>query len=772
MDTWGISENEYDRTALPLRETLYAQGNGYLGTRGTFEEREKDCPYGVEGVYINGFYETQDIHYEESAYGFAAESQTMLNLPNGKVIQLMIDGEQFSLDTGEVLGYFRKLDFKGGTVRREIRWRSPKGREVLIEVSRLISFKMREVMAIRYQVKPLSGDFPIRLISSIDSNVKNLSKAEDPRIGSNLKGAAFTIDKTESGEDVSCLSLTTNRSGLRLSVAMKNRINSCEHRISYTREGYLTDEFTVSGKKGEWILLDKYLVYHREEEGGGGDGAGEAKRLVREASQLGYDGLREAQEAYLENYWERADIRIQGADEVLQGLRFNLFHLLQGTGQDGKTSVSAKGLSGEGYEGHYFWESETYIMPVFLYSFPEIAKSLLMYRYNILNQAREIAGIMNHKGAMFPWRTINGYECSAYFPAGTAQYHITGGVSYALKRYFEATQDEEFMVDFGAEMLMETARFWLSAGHFNENKGGAFCIDCVTGPDEYTALVNNNCYTNVMASENMLFAHEIYELLKEKYPKQLEQLCVRIHLKETEPGMWKKAGERIYLPYDETLQIYKQDDAFLDKKMWDFENTPKENYPLLLHYHPIVIYRHQVSKQPDLLLIELLARHRFEIGQVKRDYEYYSKVITHDSSLSESIFSIVACMTEDYGRAEKYFMDTVRLDLDNTHNNTQDGLHMANMAGAWASVVNGFAGMSVEKGNLKFNPYLPKGWKSYSFRLKFRKRLLEVTVARDRTEFCILEGEPLEIYCNQKPLTVQDRQTVPREWGNSEKEPS
>lgn len=763
MDTWGISENYYDKEALPLRETLYAQGNGYLGTRGTFEEREKESHHGVEGVYINGFYETQDIHYEESAYGFASESQTMLNLPNGKVIQLIVDGERFSLDSGEVLDYFRKMDFKTGTVKRKIHWRSPKGKEVLIEISRVISFSMKPIMAIQYAVKPLSGDFPIKLISSVDSNVKNLSKAEDPRVGSNLKGSAFIIDAMESGTDISYLALTTKRSRLKLCVAMKNEINVCDQELSYAEDGYLTDEFTVSGKKEEQVILNKYIAYYTGEGASDNGRITETKRLVREASSLGYEKIAEDQAAYMAEYWEQGDIQIEGADEIMQGLRFNLFHLLQGTGKDGKTSVSAKGLSGEGYEGHYFWESETYIMPVFLFSFPEIAKSILMYRYQALDQAREIAETMSHKGAMFPWRTINGYECSAYFLAGTAQYHITGGVSYAVKRYFEATQDEEFMVNYGAEILMETARFWLSAGHFNENKGGSFCIDCVTGPDEYTALVNNNCYTNVMASENMLSAHEIYTFLEENYPEQLKKLCKKINLKNDEPKIWKAAGERIYLPYDETLHIYKQDDTFLDKKMWDFENTPKENYPLLLHYHPIIIYRHQVSKQPDLLLIELLAKHRFESEQVKRDYEYYSQVITHDSSLSESIFSIVACMAGDYKKAEKYFMDTVRLDLDNTHNNTQDGLHMANMAGAWASVVNGFAGMSVEKGIMKFNPYIPKDWESYRFKLKFQNCLLEVFVAQDRTEFCLLEGESLEIYCNNESLIVQDKQIVLRE---------
>jgi alpha,alpha-trehalose phosphorylase len=390
-----------------------------------------------------------------------------------------------------------------------------------------------------------------------------------------------------------------------------------------------------------------------------------------------------------------------------------------------------------------------------MFSFPDVAKSILLYRYSTLDKARKNAALMNHKGAMFPWRTINGDECSAYFPAGAAQYHITGNIAYAIKRYYECTGDHDFMCRYGSEVLMETARFWLSIGHFNERLGGQFCIDCVTGPDEYTALVNNNCYTNVIAAENMLFAAEVYAMLKEQFPDYWLTLKNKLKIEETEPDSWIKAGKRIYLPFDELLGIYKQDDSFLDKKRWDFDNTPKEHYPLLMHYHPLVIYRHQVSKQPDLLLIEFLAKHRFDIQQIKRDYDYYSKVITHDSSLSESVFAIIACMVGDYEKAYQFFMDTVRLDLDNTHGNTKDGLHMANLAGAWGAVIYGFAGLKIESGIMRFTPILPPDWDSYRFKLQFNGRLIAVLISKQGTVFNLLEGEPLEIVCNDEIRLLQ-----------------
>ena len=725
-----------------------------MGTRGTFEENTK--AHGTEGVYINGFYETQNIHYEESAYGFATESQTMLNLPNGKVLYIFLEDEAFSLDDGTILSYKRRLDFKKGVAEREIHWCSPKGKEVLIKTSRLVSFSRKHIMAARCSITPLNGNFSVKIISTIDGNVSNVSKENDPRIGSSLNGICFDVKQHGYDGDTAWMAIETKNSHKRCCIAMFNKINIPCEKNTVDDKLFLAAEYTAFAEKEQVIVFDKTLAYYAEDEDNLDDMVKQTKEILHHAALEGYERLASEQEQYLAEYWDRADIQIMGADNILQGLRFNLFHLLQHTGKDGKAGVSAKGLSGEGYEGHYFWESETYIMPAFMFSSPDIAKSILTYRYGTLDKARENAAMMGHRGAMFPWRTINGYECSAYFPAGAAQYHITGGVAYAVKRYFEATDDINFICSCGAEILLETARFWLDIGHFNQRKDGRFCIDCVTGPDEYTAIVNNNCYTNIIAAENLIFAADMHDMLKEQFPGQYLALRHKINLTEDESTAWRKAGENIYLPYDETLGIYKQDDSFLDKKRWDFENTPAENYPLLMHYHPLVIYRHQVSKQPDLLLIEFLARNRFDMAQIKRDYDYYSKVITHDSSLSESVFSIIACLVEDYDKACQYFADVVRLDLDNTHGNTKDGLHMANLAGAWGAVIYGFAGLNIKDGIMEFKPYMPAGWDGYAFKLRFMGRVIQVSIDKTGASFALLEGEPLEILCDgeKRRLTI------------------
>ncbi|HLY28987.1 MAG TPA: glycosyl hydrolase family 65 protein, partial [Aggregatilineales bacterium] len=460
----------------------------------------------------------------------------------------------------------------------------------------------------------------------------------------------------------------------------------------------------------------------------------------------------------------RTDVDIVGDPATQQGVRFNMFHLLQSAGRDGRTNIAAKGLTGEGYEGHYFWDTETYIIPFFLYNNPNISRSLLEYRYRILDKARNRARQMSHpKGALFPWRTINGDECSAYFPAGTAQYHIDADVAFAIKRYHEATGDDAFLIEYGAEILFETARLWVSLGAYIEGKGKAFCINCVTGPDEYSALVDNNCYTNLMARENLNYACHIAAWMQKAAPEAYRQLVKRIGLEEHEIAEWQRAADAMYIPYDENLHIYKQDDNFLNKAAWDFANTPPENYPLLIHYHPLVIYRHQVCKQADFVLALYLLSHKFTLDEKKRNYDYYEKVTTHDSSLSTCIFSIVGSEIGYHDKAYQYFVGTARMDLDDFHGNVKDGIHAANMAGTWLSLVNGFAGMRAHDDVLGFNPYLPGGWQSYSFKVTYRGCLLKVSINKDGAIYELLHGEALTLQHKDQPLTLSKAE--PRQSG-------
>lgn len=749
INPWSIVEKRFIIENNYVSESLFAAGNGYIGMRGNFEEGYAGPKgTGLEGTYINAFYESETIKYPETAYGFADKSQTMLNITDGKIIKLYIEDEEFDMLKGQLLDYERSLNFKEGILKRNLIWRSEKGKEVKIDIERLISFEHKHLAAINYKVTPLNFDGMIKVVSCIDGSVSNLSAENDPRVGSGFTGRVLSLEESKVFDTRGSLIQKTHNTKFAVACVMENEIlTENEYTIKNNKDELnISVCFNIKAEKNNTITLNKYIAYttskHMEE-------SDMIKLAVSEAAngrETGFNKLKEEQIDFLKEFWYRTDIEIKGDDLLQQGIRFNMFHLLQSVGRDGKTNIAAKGLSGEGYEGHYFWDTEIYMLPFFLYNNPEISRKLLEYRYSILPKARERARIMSHKkGALYPWRTIDGEECSAYFPAGTAQYHINADIAFAIKRYMEATEDKEFLLNYGAEILFETARLWADLGEFIENKGNKFCINDVTGPDEYTAIVNNNCYTNLMAKENLEYAYKTAVWMKENAKEPYKELINKIGLIEDELQFWKKAADNMYIPYNDELEIYLQDDSFLDKTPWDFENTPKENYPLLLHYHPLVIYRHQVCKQADLVLAEFLLNHKFDIEQKRRDYDFYEKVTTHDSSLSSCIFSIMASEVGYHDKAYKYFMETATMDLTDSHGNTKDGIHAANMAGAGMCLVNGFAGMRVYEDTISFNPYIPKEWQEYKFKVTYRGRLIEIKVDKNGTSYRLLEGESLEI---------------------------
>jgi alpha,alpha-trehalose phosphorylase len=468
---------------------------------------------------------------------------------------------------------------------------------------------------------------------------------------------------------------------------------------------------------------------------------------------LGFDGLFAEQTAYLTEFWRNATVEIGGDESLQQGMRFSEFHLLQSAGRNGKTNIAAKGVTGAGYDGHYFWDTEIYVLPFFLHTRPEIARKLLESRASMLSAARTRALEMAHKkGALYPWRTITGPECSSYFPAGTAQYHINADIAYSIAQYTDVTGDRSFLLDHGAEVVFETARIWPDLGQFDAN--GRFGIYTVTGPDEYTAIVNNNLFTNVMARHHLRFAAKTAAWLQSEHPAVYAELATKIGLTTDEIATWQRAADHMILPYDETRGIHAQDDTFLDKPVWDFANTPRDKYPLLLHYHPLVIYRHQVCKQPDVVLALLLLGHEFTAEDKKRNYDYYETITTHDSSLSSCIFSIMAA---DVGYTEKaydYFMQTARLDIDNLHHNTEHGVHAAALAGSWMSVVYGFAGLRSFGGVIQFAPFLPKEWTHYQFVVRTGQALLQVRVESEQVHYSLLDGTRLEVRHRGQSLTI------------------
>lgn len=757
IEEWHIREDKPDMLHSTFTETIFSQANGYIGTRGTFEEGSVNRA-SCEGMYLNGVYFREPYSYPENAYAFATHNNKMIQAPNSKAVRLEIDGETLLCGASALVNYQRLLDFRSGTLERSMRWVTAGGKEIDILIRRLVSLKDQHLFCLEYSITANNFSGPIRIASYLDAVYSSGNYDEDdPRVGQfSIKQSLQQIET--SVQDGDALFVHHVKSG---GFAI---VSACRHVFtqgkpatteSMTLPGQTGSVFECALEQGKPLTFVKYAAYHHGLPGEEETLKKTAHATLAGAAKAGFKTILADQQSILTGFWKNADVTIAGDPGLQQGLRFNMFSLFQSAGKDGRSNIAAKGLSGPGYDGHYFWDTEIYIIPFFVYSNPYVARKLLEYRYSILDAARARAGQMSHsKGALYAWRTIGGEECSAYYAAGTAQYHINAAIAYAIRQYYEATQDWEFIVQSGAEMLFETARIWPGLGHFNPRKDGKFCIYGVTGPDEYTAVVDNNFYTNAMARQHMRAALEIAQMVKERDPKAYKALAQKIGLDDNEIGEWQRIAEHMYLPYDETLGINPQDDSFLDKPRWDFDHTPAENYPLLLHYHPLVIYRHQVLKQADTVLAMVLLGDHFPADLKRRNLEFYEPLTTHDSTLSTCMYSIASSEAGKFKEAYEFFGDSVRMDIDNLHGNTEYGLHMACMAGSWMSVVMGFGGMRIWNSMLRFAPYLPEKWAGLSFHVLFKGDRVRVTVSPTEVTYELIEGKTMDILHGDTRMTL------------------
>lgn len=749
--TWNISNPDLSQQALLNMESIFALGNGYLGVRGNFEEGYGESMSTIRGTYLNAFHDVIEIPYGEKLFAFPDTQQKLVNNIDAQTVLIYLGDEKepFRLDHGTITAQERRLHMDKGYSERIVQWKSPEGKEIKLTFRRLVSFAHRELFAIDVRIEPINFNGRVRILSTVNGKVKNYTNANDPRVGAGHAERMTVIDAGVKGSNAYVVD-ETMASKLRAACVTRHRLDAqADIRLeSGTGEITFTAVLPLTGP----IQFTKYNLY-TDSLRHGQDMIEHGIQLQEELKDTSFEDLLAEQAEYLNDYWKSADVVIQNDDQLQEGIRFNLFQLLQSAGRDKHSNISAKGLSGEGYEGHYFWDTEIYMFPVFLMTQPDIARQLLLYRYSTLEQARGRAREMGHwQGALFPWRTISGTECSSFFPSGTAQYHISADIAYSYIQYYLAEQDRDFLLSYGAEVLIETARLWADIGHYYN---GAFHIDEVTGPDEYTCCVNNNYYTNVMAKHNLKWAAKSCSILESYDPQGFKALCDRLGVTEEEISVWAKAADAMLLPYDEALGINPQDDTFLRKAVWDFDNTPEDKYPLLLNYHPLTIYRYQVCKQADTVLAHFLLEDEQSLETIQRSYDYYEGITTHDSSLSSCIFSIMASKIGNMDKAYEYFIETARLDLDNTHGNTKDGLHMANMGGTWMSIVYGFAGMRLKESGLSLSPAIPKDWEKYAFRLNFRGRLIGVSIEKEGITLEIVEGESIEIKLYDEVVTLE-----------------
>jgi alpha,alpha-trehalose phosphorylase len=761
IEEWRLVEREFAPQFLPQGETIFAVANGYLGMRGTFGEGE---PAYRHGTFINGFHETWPIPYGERAFGFATTGQTIVNVPDGKTIRLYLDDEPLDLSGARILRYERALDMRAGTLDREILWETPAGRQVLVVTRRMVSFHEKHIAAIQYRATVLNARASLVLVSEFVNHAPVGEGGEDdPRLARTLSHQVLVPRGITGTDRRVLLNFRTKSSGMGLACGMDHTLETeC---ASFFKSNWEEDSarvvFHIDAEPGKLVTLTKYLTYHTSRSDKTDELRDRAARSLDRVVSHGFDQLLADQRAYLDNFWKRSDIRLHSEHQRWQQcLRWNLFQLLQASGRADSTGIPAKGLTSQTYDGHYFWDMEIYILPFLIYTSPRVARNVLLYRYSILDKARERARAVSQKGALFAWRTINGEEASAYYAAGTAQYHINAAVAHAIVKYVDLTGDNDFLHLYGAEMLVETARLWYDLGFFSERQDGRFCIHCVTGPDEYTTVVNNNTYTNLMARENLRFAADAVDQVREASPDHYRELVRRTGFEPGEADDWRRAAERMYVRFDERLGIHPQDDEFLDKERWDFANTPPDKYPLLLHYHPLVIYRHQNIKQADVVLAMFLLGHEFSAEQKKRNFDYYDQLTTGDSSLSACIQSIVAFEIGYDELALRYLMDALLMDLADVGGNVKDGCHVASMGGTWMGVVYGLAGLRDYGGRLSFHPH--KQVRGLYFHLTVRGQLLAVEIKADGATYTLEQGDGLTIYHRDERLDLRPGEPVRR----------
>lgn len=766
VDEWRLVESRFDASNLGVTETLFTVGNGYLGMRGNVPEGRESHSH---GTFVNGFHETWPIQHAEEAYGFARVGQTIVNAPDAKLIRLYVDDEPLLLTVADLVEYERVLDFRTGVLSRQLIWRTPAGKRVRVRTSRMVSFAQRHVAVLTFEVTMLDDHAPLAISSQVlnrqdgedEYHVSAKSMGEgfvDPRKAERMRRRVL-LPKYQWGNVADgrvILGYQAAESGMTLAVAADHRLETANN---YTKRIEVGDDlakmtYRVDAEPGQPVVLVKAVSYHSSRGVPARELANRCRRTLDRVQDEGMERQYDDQRAWLDAFWERSDVTVPDQPETQQAIRWNLFNIAQAAARAEGAGIPAKGVSGSGYGGHYFWDSEIYVLPFLTYTSPQVARSALRFRHSILDAARRRAAEMSQDGALFPWRTINGEEASAYYAAGTAQYHIDADVSYALSQYVAATGDVDFLVREGIDILVETARMWADLGFWRSEDGGTFHIHGVTGPDEYTTVVDDNLFTNVMARFNLRRAAAAVRELKERDGDEYPQLVRRLALRDEEIVEWDRCAEGMAIPFDEAVGVHPQDGHFLDHEVWDLAHTPKERRPLLLHFHPLVIYRFQVLKQADVVLALFLQGDQFTAEEKRADFGYYDPITTGDSTLSAVVQSIIAAEVGYADLALRYFYGALFVDLADRHENTTDGVHVASTGGVWSALACGFGGFRDFGGVFSLDPRLPLGWTGLTFRLTLRGTRVRVGVRPDHLELFIEEGKQVEFVVRGESVLV------------------
>jgi alpha,alpha-trehalose phosphorylase len=742
VDPWSLHEHDLDLSLLAQSESVFALSNGHIGLRGNLDEGE---PHGLPGTYLNSVSELRTMMHGETGFGYPAHCETIINVTNGKLIRLFVDDEPFDVRYGTLHRHERVLDFRAGTLTRVVEWTSPAGKSVRVTSVRMVSLTQRSVAAIRYDVETIDGPLRVVVQSELVTNEAMPASRADPRVAAAL--AAPLVNEEHGTHDLRFVTVHhTRESQLLVGAGMDHRVDGPPETLhdgeSFPDVGRLT--IAARLEAGQRLRVDKLLAYGWSSRRSRSAVQDQVVAALAGALLTGWDGLVAEQRARLDEFWAGADVEVDGDPEVQQAVRFALFSVFQASARAEQRPIAAKGLTGPGYEGHTFWDTETFVLPVLTFTQPAATADALRWRLQIMPDAVENARGLGLAGAAFPWRTIRGRECSGYWPAGTAAFHINADIADAAIRYVDVTGDLQFERDVALPILVETARLWRGLGHHDAD--GRFRIDGVTGPDEYDAVVDNNIYTNLMAAQNLRVAADVAN----RYPDQ----CEALNVNPEEAAAWRHAADAMLIPYDERLGVHPQSELYTEHARWDFKQTSPDQYPLLLHFPYFDLYRKQVVKQADLVLAMYLRHEAFTLEEKQRNFAYYEQLTVRDSSLSSGPQAVIAAETGHVELAYDYIAETALVDLRDLNNNTEDGLHLASLASTWTALVAGLGGMRAGNGKLSFAPRLPEDLVSFAFRVCYRGSRISVRVEHGRATYALLDGDPVTVHHYGEPITL------------------
>jgi len=736
---WMIIEEGFHPEKSQTSESIFSLANEYQGARGFFEEGYSG--ESLIGCYLNGVYEERYLR-EPSAYrGISNRLCFMVNTANWLYTRLELDGERLDLAQSHFCDFRRELDLRSGQLQREFVWETRSGKRLKLIFSRLMSMAIKEVAFQRIAITPLNFSGPITVTLGVDFSKLHRSFQEN-----------FWVCPRKEANSILGISKNIHH---KLFVGFEIRpLPQGSERLESPQ--FIGQRFSLYLQQGQETVLEKMNVLYtaRDPRHSEKETWLEGQALLERYRDLTYQtALKQNMEDW-GGFWERFDIGIEGDPEAQQGIRYCLFQLRQTyRGLIDGANIGAKGLTGEGYNGNVFWDTEIYCLPFYLFHYPPAAKSLLDFRYNTLVQALERARQLDCEGACFPVATIDGTESCTLWQHASLQFQPTTAVAYAIQHYVRVSGDEEFLYSKGVEMLIQICRFLASRGQWSPRRN-QFGYYAVMGPDEFHMMVNNNCYTNWMAKKTFEYTLGLLAKMEKVQPQRYASLLQSLHCTPVEIERWRIMAEKMILPRDASTGIYEQHEGFFDLPHIDIDAIPETDFPLYQHWSYDRIYRYDMIKQPDVLMFMFLYRSVFSLDEKQANYDYYEPRCIHESSLSPSIHSIFAAELGRLQEAVALFRFTTRLDLDDYNHNTAEGLHVTSLAASWMNMAYGFGGMCSDSDVLSFQPVLPPAWQGYHFQILYRGSLIRVEVSPQQAWIRVIEGNPVTLKIGGKVQEV------------------